>query len=110
RPDRTRAAERDPERPQPRERLVPPSGVLATVDEMGVHAERDVVEEDGVAHAPDVDPPLAAGEGGKGGDRVVRIEAGVAGEVVARPERDDRERQVALERHLRDPAERAVAA
>jgi hypothetical protein len=83
---------------------------LAAVDEPCVQPERDVVEEETPAGAADVDPLLPSSEGGKGGERVVAVEADVAGEVVPRPVRDADERQVALERHLGDRRERAVAA
>ena len=79
--------------------------------EARVDPERDVVEEETVARARHIDPPLdAVAEGGQGGDRVVAIEPEVAGEVVPRPVRDADERHVLLDCDLRDRGERAVAA
>jgi hypothetical protein len=80
------------------------------VDRGRVGAERDVVEEDPAVDAADVDPPLGRVEGVERRHRVVRVEAEVTGEVVARPERDDDEGQVALERDGGHRRERAVAA
>ena len=44
-PQRAGVAEEDPERSEPRENLAPAAVTLAAVDESGVDAERDVVEE-----------------------------------------------------------------
>ncbi len=74
-----------------------------------VDPEADVVEEEPAADPADVDAPLGAAEGVERRDRVVPVEADVAGEVVAGPERDADERQVTLDRDLRDRGERAVA-
>ena len=84
--------------------------MLAPVHEVRVGAERDVVQEDAVADAADVDPPLAPLECADRGRRVIQVESRVPRKVVARPEWDAHEGQVALDRHLRDGAERAVAA
>ena len=99
------------QRPQPRERVAPAAVVLAPVDEPGVDPERDVVQEEPVAGAGDVDAALGSVvERGQRRDRVVAVEAQVAGEVIPRPERDADERDVLLQRDLRDGGERAVAA
>ena len=101
----------DRERAQTGERVPPPAMVLATVHELRVDAERDVVEEEPVARAPDVDQALGAVvERGERGSRIVAVEPDVAGEVVARPERNADERQVPLDRDRGDRGERAVAA
>jgi hypothetical protein len=85
--------------------------VLATVYEVRVDTERDVVEEDAAADAPDVYAPLAPGSVCRQcPDGVVAVESHVAGEVIACPERDTDERDRALERHPGDRAERTVAA
>jgi hypothetical protein len=82
------------------------------VDEVGVEAERDVVEEDAPARAPGVDAPLlrVLGEARQRGERVAPVEPEVAGEVVARAEGDADEGQVAVDAGRRHRAERAVAA
>ena len=80
------------------------------MDEHRVQAERDVVQEQLVAGTGDVDAPLLAAEALECGERVVPVEPEVAGEVVARAERDADERDVLLERDLGDRRERAVAA
>ncbi len=55
------AVTRDGEQaPRARERLAAPAVVLAPVHEPGVDAERDVVQEDAVGDAADVDAPLDA--------------------------------------------------
>ena len=101
----------DRQRTQPRERIAPPPMVLAAMHEPRIDPERDVVQEEPVAGAPDVDPAFAAvDEGGERSDRIVAVEADVAGEMVAGAERDADERQVALDRDVGDRRERAVAA
>jgi hypothetical protein len=105
------AAQRQPQGVRTGERLAPAPAALAPVHEPGVDAERHVVEEDAVPGAADVDQPFGpARERVKRCDRVVAVEAEVAGEVVARAEGHADEGQLALERDLRDRAERAVAA
>jgi hypothetical protein len=84
--------------------------VLAAMDERGVDAERDVVQEAPLAGASDVHTPLLAVERVQRGERVVAVEPDVAGEVVARAEGDDDERQVALDGDRRHARDRAVAA
>ena len=80
------------------------------MDEARVDAERDVVEEEAAVHARDVDAPLDPVERRERGERVLGVEAHVAGEVVPRAEGDADEGEVALERHLRHGAEGAVTA
>ena len=67
------------------------------MDELRVDAERDVVQEEPVADAADVHPPLRAAERAERAERVVPIEADVAGEVIPGAERDADEGQVALD-------------
>ena len=94
------------------ERLAAPAVMLAPVDEPGVDAERDVVEEEPVAGLPDVDPPLdrAVVEGCERAERIVAVETDISREMVPRAERDADERSVRLERDRGDGCERAVAA
>ena len=94
----------------PAKSLAPAAVVLAPVDERRVDAERDVVQEAPLARAADVDAPLLALEGLERRERVVEVEAEVAGEVVARAVRDDDERQVALDRDRGHARDRPVAA
>src|SRR5581483_2165978 len=87
-----------------------PAVSLAPVHEPRVEAERDVVQEESVAGAADVDAPLApVRERVERRDGVVAVEADVAGEVVPGAEGDAHEREVALERDARHDRERAVA-
>jgi hypothetical protein len=83
---------------------------LTAIDELCVQPDRDVVEEDAVAGAADVDPPLGSGERGQRADRVAPVEPEIAGEVIARAEGDDDERKVALDRDPGDRAQRSVPA
>jgi hypothetical protein len=84
--------------------------VLAAMDEVRVEAERDVVQEDLLPDAADVDPPLlAVDERVEGADRIVPVQAEVAREVVPGPEGDADERKVALDRNGGDRRQRAVA-
>src|SRR3954465_11904558 len=93
-----------------RERLAAPAVALPAVHQPGVDAERHVVEEDSLGHAADVGSPLdAILEGRERPDRVVPVEAHVAGEMVPRAERDADERGTGLECDPGDGAERAVA-
>jgi hypothetical protein len=99
------------QRARSRKRLAAAAMVLALVDETGVDAERDVVEEDPVGDPPDVDPAFgAAAERSERREGIVAVEAEIAGEVVAGAERDTDERGVAIECDLRDRREGAVAA
>ena len=96
---------------KPSERIAAAAVVLAPVHEAGVDPERDVVQEEPVACARDVDPPFdPVVESCERGDRVVPVEPEVAGEMVPRPERDADERHVLLDRDRCDGGERAVAA
>ena len=109
--DRLAVGRDDRERAQTRERVAPPPVVLAPVDELRVDAERDVVQEQPVVRAADVDAALdAVDERLERADRVVAVEPEVAREVVARPEGDADERQVSLDRDLGHRRQRAVAA
>ena len=84
---------------------------FAVVGEARVHADGDVVQEDAIGDAADVDAPLhAAREGGERAERVVAVDADVAGEVIPRAPRDAREWHAALDRDARHHAERPVAA
>ncbi len=83
-------------------RVSPPAMAFSPVDERRVDPERDVVEEQSVTDPADVDAPLGAVERGQGSDRIVAVEAGVAREMVAGPERDGDEREVPLDRKLGD--------
>ena len=94
------------------QRLPAAAVVLTPVDEPGVDAEGHVVEEEPVARLADVDAPLSCVvvERCERTERVVPVEADVAGEMIARPEGDADERRAGLERDPRDRSERAVAA
>ena len=93
-----------------RERLATSPVLFASMHELRVETERDVVEEQTVTGATDVDAPLAAVERAQRIDRVVAIEAEVACEVVARAERNADEGAVTLDRDGRDRRKRPVAA
>ena len=80
------------------------------VNEPRVEPQRDVVQEEPVVDAADVDADLAAGEGSQRAFRLVAIEAQVAREVVEGAGRDDDEGAAAFERDLGDRRQRAVAA
>ena len=85
--------------------------VLSPVDEVRVRAERHVVEADAAGDAADVDPLLPHGRDCRErADGVGSIEPDVSCEMIARPERHADERHIALDCHVRDSAERAVAA
>jgi hypothetical protein len=102
--------QRQHERPESRERVAAAAVVLTPVHQARVETERDVVEEEPVARARDVDPPLGTFEGFQRRERVVAVEPEVAGEVVPRPERDADECRAGLDRGCGDPGEGAVAA
>ena len=74
--------------------------MLAPVDEPGVGAERDVVQEDPVVGLADVDAPLdgVVVECGERAERIVAVEPEVAREVVPRAEGDTDERGTGIER------------
>jgi hypothetical protein len=82
---------------------------LAAANERGVEAQRDVVEEEAVADATHVDPPLGSAESVKSAERIVPVEAEIACKVVARPEGDADEGEAALDRYCGDFGERPVA-
>ncbi len=75
------------------------------VHEARVQAERDVVQERAPADLGHVDAPLRASEGRQRGERVIAVEADVAGEVVARAEGNRHEGDVELGRDRCDRAE-----
>ena len=80
------------------------------MDETGIGAERDVVEEQPARDEADVDAPLGpAGERLEGAERVAPVEADVVGEVVARAARDANDGGFELDCRLSDLRERAVA-
>ena len=81
---------------------------LAPVHELRVETQRHVVEEQPLARAADVDPPLVAGECAERAERIVSVETKVAGEVIPGPEGNADERGVSLEPDLRDRSQRAV--
>jgi hypothetical protein len=84
---------------------------FAPVDEPRVEAERGVVEEDALGDPADVDSNLAIrSERGECTDRVVAVETEIASEVIPGPEWDADERELALDRDLRDGREGPVAA
>src|SRR5262249_37628999 len=93
-----------------RECLAPATVMLPAVNELRVQNGRDVVQEDAIAGATDVDPSLDSAEGGEGGDRIVAVDAQVACEVVSGPERNADEWKVALDRDRGDCREGPVAA
>jgi hypothetical protein len=80
------------------------------VDEAGVEAERDVVQEETLGDCSDIDSALDAVKRRQRAEGVVAVETEVPREVVARAERDADERDVAFERHPCDGSQRAVAA
>ena len=87
----------------------PPAAALAAVHQPGVEPERDVVQEELLAHAPHVDLPLDPGESVERRNRVVAVEPEVAGEVVARAVGDADEGNVPRDRDRCHGRERAVA-
>lgn len=110
-PDAARVPHEHGQRPQPGECDPPATMVLTPMDEVGVEAQGDVVQEQAVADAADVDAALLTlHERAEGADRVVAVETDVPRKVVPRAERDADEREVALDRHLCDRRERSVAA
>ena len=93
------------------ERLASTTMTFPLVDEACVAAERDVVHEEPVRNATEVDPPFCpAGERREGGERVPVVDSEVAREVIPGAARDADEGGVELERGLGDRRERAVAA
>jgi hypothetical protein len=98
-------AYREQHGPELREDVPAASTAFPTMDELRVEPERDVVQKQPLAHAPDVDPPLLAREGRERRDGIVAVEAEVAREVVASPVRDDDEGKTTLDGDLRDSGE-----
>jgi hypothetical protein len=98
-------AYREQHGPELREDVPAASASFPTMDELRVEPERDVVQKQPLAHAPDVDPPLLAREGRERRDGIVAVEAEVAREVVASPVRDDDEGKTTLDGDLRDSSE-----
>ena len=92
-----------------RERLASSPVLFALVHELGVHPQRDVVQEHAAVHSADVDPALGSPERVERGDRVVAIEAEIPREVVAGPERDADEREAPLHSDGGHGRQRAVA-
>jgi hypothetical protein len=104
-PDPARISGEEQQRAELREGVSAPPVALALVDELRVEPEGNVVHEEPVADAADVDPLLRPFEGVQCLDRIVRLEPEVAREVVPGAVRDADEWQAALERGLRDRRE-----
>ncbi len=103
--DPARAPGEEPQGSELSEGLSASAVSFAAMDELGVEAERDVVQEEPIRDAPGVDPALRAFEGVECMDGIVSVELEVACEVVSRAERDADERQAALECNLSDRRE-----
>jgi hypothetical protein len=80
------------------------------MNETGVDPERDVVQEETFVGTADIDTPFGPAERAECTARVASVEAEVAGEVVARSERDADEGQVSFERDGGDRGQRPVTA
>src|SRR6185312_15588765 len=87
-----------------------PAMSFASVHEAGVDPERDVVQEETLVRTADVDAPFGPTERLQRAARVVPVDPEVAGEVVARSERDADEGQVSFERDAGDRRQRSVSA
>ena len=87
-PERPPMGGRAKQRANSRQRLASATVRLAAVDERGVGAERDVVQEKPFADPADVDPPFLAAEGRERRQRIRTVKPEVAREVVPCPERD----------------------
>jgi hypothetical protein len=83
---------------------------FASVNETGVDPERDVVQEETLVGTADVDAPFGSAERMQRDARVVPVDPEVAGEVVARSERDTDKGQVSFERDGCDRRQRSVTA
>jgi hypothetical protein len=83
---------------------------FASVHETGVDPERDVVQEETVSGTADIDAPFGPTERLQRAARVVPIDPEVAGEVVARSERDADKGQVSFERDGGDRRQRSITA
>ena len=72
---------------------------LPPVDQPGIDAERDVVQEQAPVDGTDVDRSLAAvAERAQRREGIFAVQPDVPGEMVTGPERDDHEGQLALHR------------
>jgi hypothetical protein len=87
-----------------------PAMSFASVNEPGVDPERDVVQEETLVGTADIDAPLGPTERLERAARVVPVDPEVAGEVVARSERDADEGQVSFERDGGDRRQGSVTA
>src|SRR4051812_48418495 len=83
---------------------------LAPMYKRGIGAEGNVVQEQPLARPADIDPPLLAAKGVERNERVAAVETEIAREMVAGPERDADERQIAVDCHLGHRRQRAVTA
>ena len=108
-PEWPRMGGRAKQRANSRQRVASATVRLAAVDERGVGAERDVVQEKPFADPADVDPPFLAAEGRERRQRIRTVKPEVARKVVPCPERDTDKLQLALDRDLRDRRQRPVA-
>ena len=81
------------------------------LDDLGVHPEGHVVDEDPPVHRAQVDAPLDGGvEGVQRGEDVVAVQPEVEGEAVASAGGDAHQRHVGRHRHARDQRLRSVPA
>jgi hypothetical protein len=83
---------------------------LASVHKARVDPERDVVQEETLVGTADIDAPFGPTECVQRASRVVSVDPEVAGEVVARSERDADEGQVSFERDAGNRRERSITA
>src|SRR4030095_7693059 len=85
--------------------------IRASMKKTAIQAERDVVQEEPLTGAADVDPSfLPVDERIERADRIAAVEADVPREVVPRAERDADEGEVTLDRNLRDRCHGSVPA
>lgn len=103
-------AHRSQQRPCGRERLPPAAVRLAPVHEGGVGPDRDVVQEQTLACAADVDPTFLAAECVEGRHGIATVEAEIASEVVTSSPGNADERQIAFDRDLGHRRQGAVPA
>jgi len=80
------------------------------MNETGVDPERDVVEEETLVGTADIDTPFGPAKRPECTTRVAAVEPEVAGEVVARSERDADKGQISFERDGGDRGQRPVTA
>jgi hypothetical protein len=83
---------------------------FASVHETGIDPERDVVQEETLVGTADIDAPFGPTERLQRAARVVPVNPEVAGEVVARSERDADKGQVSFERDGGDRRQRSITA